>query len=180
MNFLIGALLELTLMGLLLYTCYLLYGHWRREGTNTEKMLFVGALIILLIYLFLLIPYVTDAPFTGVIKEIRDYAYYFMGSTLMIILIYAFKQVEQNEKSLEKIIEIKSNQLIEAERLAHIGEDVVKTEQEIRNPLKLISQAAYVAEERKQLNAEMIHVIKDNVEKINQILADLRVKSGVK
>ena len=88
--------------------------------------------------------------------------------------------MENNEKNLEKLVEEKSRQLIEAERLANIGKGVVQAEQEIRNPLILISQAAFVAEERKQLNAEMIRVINENVEKINEILADLREESGVK
>ncbi len=88
--------------------------------------------------------------------------------------------MEHSEENLEKLVEEKTSRLVEAERLANIGEGVLKAEQEIRNPLILISQAAYVAEEKGELNAEMIRVVRENVEKINQILTDLRKRSGVK
>jgi hypothetical protein len=180
MDFLIGAILELTLMVLLVYTCYLLYGHWRRRNTTTEMILFVGSVIVTCIYPFMLVPYITGVEFTGVMKDLDDYAYYLLGSTILLLLVYAFRQVEHNEMNLEKLVEEKSRQLIEAERLANIGRGVVQAEQEIRNPLILISQAAYVAGQKKMLNPEMIRVIRENVEKINDILADLRAKSGLK
>ena len=74
MNFIIGALLEFTLMVLLIYSCYLLYGHWRRRGTNIEMILFIGSLVVACIYPLMLFPYVTGAPFTGIMQDLDDYA----------------------------------------------------------------------------------------------------------
>jgi hypothetical protein len=180
MNFFIGAILELILMVMLGYSCYLLYGHWRRRGTNTEKLLFAGSVIIVCIYPFMLLPYITGVEFTGLLKDLDDYADYLFGSTILLLLIYAFKQVEHHELNLEMLVEEKSRRLIESERLANIGRGVVQAEQEIRNPLILISQAAYIAAQKKALNPEIIRIIGENVEKINDILAELRKKSGLK
>jgi len=178
MDFLIGFVLDVVLMGLLLNVCYLLYGHWRRRRTNTEKFLFLGAVTILCINPILIASYLMNPSVAMV--DMRSYANYLLGASLMILLVYAFRQVKNNEENLEALVEEKSRQLIESERLANIGKGVVKAEQEIRNPLVLISQAAYVAQEKKELNPDMIRVIRENVNKINDILTDLRVKSGVK
>jgi hypothetical protein len=61
-------------------------------------------------------------PVHWALLDLDEYAYYLLGITILILLIYAFRQVEHNERNLEKLVDEKSRRLIEAERLANIGE----------------------------------------------------------
>jgi len=67
-------------------------------------------------------------------------------------------------------------ELIKSEELANIGKGVMLAEEEIKNPLILIEQATYLAEEDGELNRDMIETIRRNIGKIKLILQQLREK----
>ena len=93
------------------------------------------------------------------------------------------RKLEQYSKNLEKIVEERTTQLKEAERLAGIGETARMVGHDIRNPLQAIagdlylidSDVASLAEgETKESLQESVKSIEDNLMYIAKIVEDLQ------
>jgi len=92
-------------------------------------------------------------------------------------------QLKQYSERLEKLVEEKTRQLREAERLAAIGELAAMIAHDLRNPLMGIAGAAYYLKEKLEPEAdektkEMLSIIKECIEYSNKIVNDLLDYSG--
>jgi len=93
------------------------------------------------------------------------------------------KQLKQYSEHLEKIIEEKTKQLREAERLAAIGELAAMVGHDLRNPLMGIAGAVYYLKQKLGSTAdekirEMLSIIKECIDYSNKIVNDLLDYSG--
>jgi len=93
------------------------------------------------------------------------------------------KQLKQYSEHLEKIIEEKTRQLREAERLAAIGELAAMVGHDLRNPLMGIAGAVYYLKQKldpiaDEKTKEMLGIIKECIEYSNKIVNDLLDYSG--
>lgn len=95
----------------------------------------------------------------------------------------AEKALDEYAKNLEKLVEERTKQLKDSERLAAIGATAGMVGHDIRNPLQAISSDAYLAKtdlalmpegEAKEGMKESLAGIEKNVEYINKIVQDLQ------
>jgi len=88
------------------------------------------------------------------------------------------EQLKQHSKHLENLVEEKTKQLREAERLSAIGELAAMIGHDLRNPLMGIAGAAYYLKQKLDSTAdektrEMLNLIKECIEYSNKIVNDL-------
>lgn len=95
----------------------------------------------------------------------------------------AQKKLEEYSKNLEKLVEERTKQLKDSERLATIGTIAGMVGHDIRNPLQAIISDLYLArqemavapnDESKQAMEESLTEIEKNIDYINKIVADLQ------
>jgi len=129
----------------------------------------------------------SEVPIDDSGSPIRDQNGKVTGVVLVFHDITERKQAEQEldsyHKNLEKIIEERTKQLKDAERLAAIGATAGMVGHDIRNPLQAIVSDLYIARqdteeisesEAKNSILETIDAIEENVFYINKIVADLQ------
>lgn len=93
-------------------------------------------------------------------------------------MAYWEAQYKRYSRYLERIVEQRTRQLKDAERMAAIGELASMVGHDIRNPLTAISGATYFLKNKSGLGAdersrEMLDLIDDNIEESNKIVSDL-------
>ena len=95
----------------------------------------------------------------------------------------AEKALEETNRNLEKLVEERTKQLRDSERLAAIGATAGMVGHDIRNPLQAITGDVYLAKtelatipesEEKKNTLESLQEIEKNIEYINKIVADLQ------
>lgn len=95
----------------------------------------------------------------------------------------AEKALEENNRNLEKLVEERTKQLRDSERLAAIGATAGMVGHDIRNPLQAITGDLYLAKtelssiqdsEEKNNTIESLQEIEKNIDYINKIVADLQ------
>jgi PAS domain S-box-containing protein len=113
------------------------------------------------------------------------------GTTLGVVLVFRdvterrrlYQQLELYTKDLEELVEKRTTQLKQAERMAAIGETAGMVGHDIRNPLQAISGDVYLTRldvdalpesEFKKDIQENLKAIEDNIYYINKIVADLQ------
>jgi PAS domain S-box-containing protein len=93
------------------------------------------------------------------------------------------RKLEEYSKQLEHLVEVRTKQLRDSERLATIGATAGMVGHDIRNPLQAIAGSLYLAKmdvdafadcEGKESIQESLSEIERNVEYINKIVADLQ------
>ena len=93
------------------------------------------------------------------------------------------QKLDEYAKNLEKVVEERTKQLKDAERLAAIGATAGMVGHDIRNPLQGITSDVYLIKtdlalmpesEAKESMSESLEGIEDNVEYINKIVQDLQ------
>ncbi len=93
------------------------------------------------------------------------------------------KQLEEHSKNLEQLVEERTKQLKDAERLAAIGATAGMVGHDIRNPLQAITSDVYLLKsdltgmpesETKRNAQESLEGIEKNIHYINKIVADLQ------
>jgi PAS domain S-box-containing protein len=93
------------------------------------------------------------------------------------------KKLEEYQKNLEKLVEERTKQLKDSERLAAIGATAGMVGHDIRNPLQAITGDVYLAKtelvstsesEEKKNALESLLEIEKNIDYINKIVADLQ------
>jgi signal transduction histidine kinase len=98
------------------------------------------------------------------------------------------EKIEQYSKHLEDLVEKRTKQLKESERLAAIGQTAGMVGHDIRNPLQAIVSDLYIAKqelestpesETKRNTLESLNSIETNIFYINKIVADLQDYSRV-
>jgi signal transduction histidine kinase len=97
--------------------------------------------------------------------------------------VNAENALEENNRNLEKLVEERTKQLKDSERLAAIGATAGMVGHDIRNPLQAITSDVYLAKtdlaltpesEEKSNVQESLEEIEANVSYINKIVADLQ------
>jgi PAS domain S-box-containing protein len=97
--------------------------------------------------------------------------------------VTAEEALEENNKNLEKLVEERTKQLRDSERLAAIGATAGMVGHDIRNPLQAITGDVYLAKtelseipesSEKQNTLESLQEIEKNIDYINKIVADLQ------
>jgi len=93
-------------------------------------------------------------------------------------MAYWEAQYKRYSRYLERLVEQRTRQLRDAERMAAIGELASMVGHDIRNPLTAISGATYFLKNKSGLGAdersrEMLDLIDDNIEESNKIVSDL-------
>ena len=97
--------------------------------------------------------------------------------------ITAEKALEETNRNLEKLVEERTKQLRDSERLAAIGATAGMVGHDIRNPLQAITGDVYLAKtelaavpesEEKKNTLESLQEIEKNIDYINKIVADLQ------
>jgi PAS domain S-box-containing protein len=92
-------------------------------------------------------------------------------------------KIEEYSKSLERLVEERTKQLNDAERMAAIGQTAGMVGHDIRNPLQAITSDIYLAKsdlasmpesEEKESMRESLVEIEKNVEYINKVVQDLQ------
>jgi len=113
------------------------------------------------------------------------------GTTLGVVLVFRdvterrrlYKQLEVYTKDLEELVEKRTKQLKQAERMAAIGETAGMVGHDIRNPLHAMSGDVYLIKidvdslpesETKKNIQENLNAIEENIFYINKIVADLQ------
>lgn len=129
----------------------------------------------------------TECPIDESEAPIRDKESKTTGVVLIFRDISERKQIEEKlveySKNLEKLVEQRSAQLKDAERLATIGATAGMVGHDIRNPLQAITGDLYLTKteldstpnsEAKKNALENLQEIERNVDYINKIVADLQ------
>jgi signal transduction histidine kinase len=97
--------------------------------------------------------------------------------------VKAEEEIKKNNRNLEMLVEERTKQLKDSERLAAIGATAGMVGHDIRNPLQAITSDVYLLKEdlkgmpeheEKRLAMESLEGIEKNVEYINKIVADLQ------
>ena len=97
--------------------------------------------------------------------------------------VKAEEEIKKNNRNLEILVEERTKQLKDSERLAAIGATAGMVGHDIRNPLQAITSDVYLLKEdlkgmpeheEKRLAMESLEGIEKNVEYINKIVADLQ------
>jgi len=97
--------------------------------------------------------------------------------------VTAENALEENNRNLEKLVEERTKQLQDKERLAAIGATAGMVGHDIRNPLQAITGDVYLAKTElaaipdcpeKQNTIESLLEIEKNIDYINKIVADLQ------
>ncbi len=92
-------------------------------------------------------------------------------------------ELDQYNKNLEKLVEERTRQLKDAERLATIGQTAGMVGHDIRNPLQSITNELYFAKQAmeaipqmryKRKAFESINIVQEQVDYINKIVSDLQ------
>ena len=113
------------------------------------------------------------------------------GKTSGVVLIFrditerkkAEEKIEDYQKNLERLVEERTKQLKDSERLAAIGATAGMVGHDIRNPLQAITSDVYLAKTElaeipespeKQNAIESLQEIEKNIDYINKIVADLQ------
>jgi PAS domain S-box-containing protein len=93
-------------------------------------------------------------------------------------MAYWEDQYKRYSRYLERLVEQRTKQLRDAERMAAIGELASMVGHDIRNPLTAISGATYFLKNKLGLGTdersrEMLDLIEENIEESNKIVSDL-------
>ncbi len=113
------------------------------------------------------------------------------GKTTGVVLIFrdiserkeAEEKLEEYRKDLEKLVEARTKQLKDSERMVAIGQTAGMVGHDIRNPLQAITGDLYLAKtelasipesDEKKNALESLQEIEKNVDYINKIVADLQ------
>ncbi len=97
--------------------------------------------------------------------------------------VKAGEEIKENNRNLEMLVEERTKQLKDSERLAAIGATAGMVGHDIRNPLQAIASDVYLLKEdlkgmpeheEKRFAMESLEGIEKNVEYINKIVADLQ------
>ena len=156
------------------YISYMSLRRYRRTRARVDSHIFFSTAYALIAYVV-----VTIFTYTGVqgdpVKEfILLVGFYSVGFPFLGSLVYTFRRMEQIEMNLEAVVEEKSMQLVESEKLANIGKGVTLAEREIRNPLALINQATHLSEMEELPGDDLIRVTRENLSRILETLDKLR------
>jgi len=117
------------------------------------------------VFLFLLEYYVSDMSSSGV-----NWHSYQIVMVLFLLVSY----IHENAENLEAIVEERTRDLLDAERMAALGKVVSMVSHDLRGPLQKIRNLTYLLEHEPHRSDEYLNMINDSVLFSVDILDDLR------
>jgi signal transduction histidine kinase len=117
------------------------------------------------IFLFLLEFYVSDMSASG----INWHSY-----QIVMVLFLLVSYIHENAENLEAIVEERTRDLLEAERMAALGKVVSMVGHDLRGPLQKIRNLTYLMEHEPHRSGEYLKMINDSVLFSIDIIDDLR------
>lgn len=158
---------DLIIIGILGYIAYI-FGR-RQSPTENIWMKRLAAVLklefALGIFLFLLEYYVSDLSGSG----INWHSY-----QIVMVLFLLVSYIHENAENLEAIVEERTRDLLEAERMAALGKVVSMVSHDLRGPLQKIQNVTYLLKRDPQRSDEYLTMINDSVLFSVDILDDLR------
>ncbi|MQY82247.1 hypothetical protein GH157_00970 [archaeon] len=158
---------DLIIIGILGYIAYI-FGRKQNPTDNTwlKRLSAVLKLEFALgLFLFFLEYYVRDMSDSGV-----NWHSYQIVMVLFLLVSY----IHENAENLEAIVEERTRDLLEAERMAALGKVVSMVSHDLRGPLQKIRNLTYLLEHEPHRSDEYLNMINDSVLFSVDILDDLR------
>jgi signal transduction histidine kinase len=158
---------DLIIIGILGYIAYI-FGRKQNPTDNTwlKRLSAVLKLEFALgVFLFFLEYYVRDMSDSGV-----NWHSYQIVMVLFLLVSY----IHENAENLEAIVEERTRDLLEAERMAALGKVVSMVSHDLRGPLQKIRNLTYLLEHEPHRSGEYLDMINDSVLFSVDILDDLR------
>ncbi len=158
---------DLIIIGILGYIAYI-FGRKQNPTNNTwlKRLSAVLKLEFALgLFLFFLEYYVRDMSDNGV-----NWHSYQIVMVLFLLVSY----IHENAENLEAIVEERTRDLLEAERMAALGKVVSMVSHDLRGPLQKIRNLTYLLEHEPHRSDEYLNMINDSVLFSVDILDDLR------
>jgi len=158
---------DLIVIGILGYIAYI-FG--RRQSPTDNVWLKRLAMVLKLefalgIFLFLLEYYVSDV--SG--SEVNWHSY-----QIVMVLFLLISYIHENAENLELLVQERTRELLEAERMAALGKVVSMVGHDLRGPLQKIRNLTYLMEHEPHRSEEYMGMINDSVLLSLDILGDLR------
>ena len=158
---------DLFIIAILGYIAYI-FGKKKRPTDNVWLKRLSTVLILefgLGIFLFFLEFYVSDMSSNG----INWHSY-----QIVMVLFLLVSYIHENAENLEAIVEERTRDLVEAERMAALGKVVSMVGHDLRGPLQKIRNLTYLLEHEPHRSEEYLGMINDSVLYSIDILDDLR------
>ena len=158
---------DLVIIGILGYIAYI-FGRKQNPTDNTwlKRLSAVLKLEFALgVFLFLLEYYVSDMSSSGV-----NWHSYQIVMVLFLLVSY----IHENAENLEAIVEERTRDLLDAERMAALGKVVSMVSHDLRGPLQKIRNLTYLLQREPHRSSEYLDRINDSVLFSVDILDDLR------
>jgi len=158
---------DLIIIGILGYIAYI-FG--RRQNPTDNIWLKRLAMVLKLefalgIFLFILEYYISDM--SGNTVNWHSYQ-------IVMVLFLLVSYIHENAENLEAIVEERTRDLLEAERMAALGKVVSMVSHDLRGPLQKIRNLTYLLEHEPHRSDEYLNMINDSVLFSVDILDDLR------
>ena len=158
---------DLIIIGILGYIAYI-FG--RRQNPTDNIWLKRLAMVLKLefalgIFLFLLEYYINDM--SGNAVNWHSYQ-------IVMVLFLLVSYIHENAENLEAVVEERTRDLLEAEKMAALGKVVSMVSHDLRGPLQKIRNLAYLLEHEPHRSDEYLKMINDSVLFSIDILDDLR------
>jgi len=158
---------DLIIIGILGYIAYI-FGRKQNPTDNVWLKRLAAVLKLefaLGVFLFLLEYYVSDMSSSGV-----NWHSYQIVMVLFLLVSY----IHENAENLEAIVEERTRDLLDAERMAALGKVVSMVSHDLRGPLQKIRNLTYLLEHEPHRSDEYLEMINDSVLFSVDILDDLR------
>ncbi len=158
---------DLIIIGILGYIAYI-FGRKQNPTDNIwlKRLAMVLKLEFALgIFLFLLEYYISD---------MSDNAVNWHSYQIVMVLFLLVSYIHENAENLEAIVEERTRDLLEAERMAALGKVVSMVSHDLRGPLQKIRNLTYLLKHEPHRSDEYLNMINDSVLFSVDILDDLR------
>ena len=158
---------DLFIIGILGYIAYI-FGRRQNQTDNVWLKRLSAVLVLefaLGIFLFLLEFYVSDMSASG----INWHSY-----QIVMVLFLLVSYIHENAENLEAIVEERTRDLLEAERMAALGKVISMVGHDLRGPLQKIRNLTYLMENEPHRSGEYMKMINDSVLFSIDIIDDLR------
>lgn len=188
--------LELFTGYILLLALRLLYRRFERTGKNQDRQLFLFSILGLVLYVLITYVELTDQIPTGIWFHFHNIGVYSFIILELGLLVQAFRMTEQNELNLEKIVEEKSEELVENKLKEHEEIDKLRrqhTQELITGARRLSEQINDGIDKPIRSSLNMIFLMKQNpdlyetyadsieeqLERVSHVVEDVKKKTSV-
>lgn len=189
-------ILELISLAILGWSLRLLYRRFERTGNNRDRQLFLVSILGLILYLFLTYQEYSDITLTTEWMHVSNIVLYMFIIIEFGLLAFAFNHVETNEQNLEKIVEQKTEELVDQKLKEHEEIDRLRRQhtQElitgarrlseqindgIEKPIKDSLNMLFLMKQNPDLYESYADSIEERLEDVSKVVSDIEKKTSV-